>query len=90
MLKELHPKAFLNRRRNVRQGLKVRTQILSLLEEGALTAGKLAEKTGLSYNSILHHLHLLEGEYIIKRVSRKPYTWQLTGVGQKRLTEIIE
>jgi predicted transcriptional regulator len=87
MLKEpYHPKAFLSLKRNVRPGLIVRTRVVLLLEKRMLNAKSIAQKTELSYGVILHHLHLLEAENILVRKGNRPYLWELTGVGQQRLT----
>ena len=83
-----HAKAFLARKRNVGRGLVARTRIISSLEEAWSTARMLGRKTGLSYSSVLYHLHLMEDEYIVVREGRRPYTWKLTGMGQKTLIEI--
>ena len=82
-----HPKAFLVRKRNVGRGLAARTRIVLSLEE-ASTARMLSSKTGLSYYSVLYHLHLMEDEYIVAREGRRPYTWKLSVMGQKTLIEI--
>jgi predicted ArsR family transcriptional regulator len=81
-----HPKAFLSLKRNIRPGLVARTQIVSQLEKGALSAKAIAQKTKLSYAAALHHLHLLEAENILICKGKKPYLWELTGAGQQRLT----
>jgi len=89
MFKEAyHPKAFLSRRRNVRQGLVARTRIVVLLERGASNAKTLVQESGLTYVAVLHHLHLLEVEDIVLRKGKKPYSWELTGAGQQRLTNL--
>lgn len=81
-----HPNAYLSKTRNVRQGLVSRTNILKILERKNTTAKTLAEESELSYSVILHHLWLLEGERIVLcRRRKKPYFWELTGVGQQRL-----
>jgi len=80
-----HPKAFLLHKKNVRRGLTARTKILSFLEENPLNTKMLAKKIGVSYASVLRHLHLLEDEHIVTRQGKKPYFWKLTGVGQQRL-----
>lgn len=85
-----HPKAFLSLTRNVRLGLVARTKIVLLLERGGFTARALAEKIGLSYAAVLHHLHLLEIENIIGRKGTKPFLWELTGAGQQRLINLKE
>jgi predicted ArsR family transcriptional regulator len=81
-----HPKAFLSLKRNIRPGLVARTQIVSRLEKGALSAKAIAQETKLSYSAALYHLHLLEAENILARKGKKPYFWELTGAGQQRLT----
>jgi predicted transcriptional regulator len=83
-----HPKAFLSNTRNVKQGLVTRTRIASALDKQPCTAKIIGEETGTSYSSIMHHLHLMESECIVKRSNTKPYVWELTGAGQKKLTEI--
>jgi len=83
-----HPKAFLSLRRNVRPGLLVRTRIILFLERGVSNAKTVSQEIGLSYTSVLRHLHLLETENILVRKGKKPYLWELTGAGQQRLTNI--
>jgi predicted transcriptional regulator len=80
-----HPKAFLTLKRNVQPGLSARTQIISFLEKRACNTKKISRETGLSYASVLHHLHLLEAENILSRRGRRTYVWELTGAGQQRL-----
>jgi predicted ArsR family transcriptional regulator len=80
-----HPKAFLTLKRNVQPGLSARTQILSSLEKRVCYAKKISKETGLSYATVLYHLHLLEAENILSRRGRRSYVWQLTGAGQQRL-----
>jgi hypothetical protein len=55
------------------------------LEEHSQQAKNLAKNTSLSYSVILHHLKLLEFEDIVKRGGKRPYSWSITGFGQKRL-----
>jgi predicted ArsR family transcriptional regulator len=80
-----HPKAFLTLKRNVQPGLSARTQILSVLEKRACDAKTVSHETGLSYKTVLYHLHLLEAENILNRRGRRSYVWHLTGAGQQRL-----
>ena len=82
-----HPKAFLTQRRNVQRGLLARTRIILILEKEAGNSKKLEQKTGLSYASVLYHLHLLEAENILTRKGKRPYVWKLTGAGQQRLAD---
>jgi predicted transcriptional regulator len=81
----LHPNAYLRKVRNVRCGLKVRTKILRLLDEQCYSTGELANKTSLSYNVAIYHLHLLCREGIVEHKGGKRYIWLSTGVGQTRL-----
>jgi hypothetical protein len=83
-----HPKAFLSNTRNVKQGLATRTRIASALDRQPCTARIMGKETSTNYSSVMHHLHLMETESIVKRSSTKPYVWELTGAGQKKLTEM--
>lgn len=83
-----HPKAFLTLKKNVRRGLLARTQIVLTLENKASSVKDVAQETGLSYSSVLHHLHLLEAENILTRRGKRQYFWSLTGSGQQRLTDV--
>ena len=88
MKESYHPKAFLSLTRNVRLGLATRTKIVLLIEKEEFNARTLAEKIGLSYAAVLHHLRLLEAEKIIGRRGTRPFLWNLTGAGQQRLTNL--
>ncbi|HII85875.1 TPA: hypothetical protein HA273_04770 [Candidatus Bathyarchaeota archaeon] len=86
MLKErYHPKANLQKIKNIRSGLRTRTRILDLLDLTPSNARTTAQTTSLSYSVVLHHLRLLEAEGTVTRKGKKPRTWILTGIGQKRL-----
>jgi len=86
MFKIAHnPKAFLTLKRNVQPGLSARTQIISSLEKRTYVAKNISKETGLSYATVLYHLHLLEAEKILSRRGRRSYVWELTGAGQQRL-----
>lgn len=84
-IKIFHPNACLHQVRNVRSGLDSRTKILNILERQSLSAGKLSKQTRLTYDTVMHHLRLLESENIVQRIGKRPYLWRLTGKGQKRL-----
>jgi len=83
-----HPKAFLTLKRNVRPGLLARTKIVLVLEKKTSDTKSVKQETGLSYASVLHHLHLLEAENIVTRKGKRLYLWELTGAGQQRLTDV--
>lgn len=83
-----HPNAFLSVRRNIRPGLVARTKIVLLLEKESLDAKALVQQTKLSYSSVRYHLRLLETEKVISHKGNKPYSWELTGIGQQRLANL--
>lgn len=69
----------------MKSGLLARTKILNFLDKQAANAGVIGHETSMSYNAVMHHLRLLEAEDIVRRVGKKPFSWLLTGLGQKRL-----
>jgi len=86
-----HPRAFLSRKRNVRLGLNARTRILQVLEKQESSVRSIVNLSGLNYNVVFHHMHLLEAERVVVRKSdKRPFTWELTGVGQQRLVNLKE
>jgi len=89
MLKEAyHPNAYLSSIRNIKLGLKARTRLLDVLERLSVDAKTIAKETGMPYRVVMHHLRLLEAEGIVERKGRKPHTWALSGLGQRRLTSL--
>ena len=83
-----HPNAYLSETRNIKQGLVTRTTILRILERNVATANMLVEESKLKYAVVLHHMRLLKAEGIVScKAEKKPYFWELTGMGQKRLIE---
>jgi len=84
-----HPKAFLALKKNIHPGLISRTRILSLLENRTASAKTIGQEIGLRYAAVLYHLRLLEAEGILIRRGDKPYSWELTSMGQRRLTDSI-
>lgn len=81
-----HPRAFLSHKRNVRLGLTARTRILQALEKRESDVKGIMALGQLKYNVVVHHLRLLEAERVaVKKGGKRPYVWQLTGVGQQRL-----
>jgi len=83
---KLHPNAYLPGIRNVESGLMARTRVLSALEEGRTTVKEISKDVGISYASVLHHLHLLRrGRIVDRTILKQPYEWRVTSVGQKRL-----
>jgi len=80
-----HPNAYLESVKNVKGGLRTRTEILDIIENRPLDASSIAKAIGLSYGTVMHHLRLLENEGIVNRKGKRPYLWLPTGLGQKRL-----
>jgi len=83
-----HPNAFLKLKHkfSARAGLVARTKILSVLEASVSTICKISKDVGLSYSSVLYHLHLHEAENILRHMRSRYYIWELTGAGQQTLT----
>lgn len=84
-----HPNAFLSNLKNVKRGLKARTQILLVLERGPTDTKTVMGHTQLHYGVVMHHLKLLQAERIVESKMDKPRIWVITGVGQKRLANAI-
>jgi predicted transcriptional regulator len=83
---ELHPKAYLATKRNVKAGLVARSKILVALEKVSRSTPQIAKEAGLSYACVAYHLKSLKKERLVERVtSRKPFAWALTRFGQQRL-----
>jgi predicted transcriptional regulator len=81
-----NPNAYLMQKRNVRLGLVARSKILQVIEKQATSIRVIRDATGLKYAVVLYHLRLLEEERVVQRQGgKKPYSWSLTGVGQKQL-----
>jgi len=82
------PDAYLVRKRNVRLGLAARTKVLESMRKQASSTKEIGQASGLKYSVILYHLKLLEETKVVQRKgAKRPYSWSLTGSGQKRLTE---
>lgn len=81
-----HPNAWLPGFRNIQPGLQRRTAIIRILEKEHTTARILAEQIGVSYSTILYHLHHLEHYQIVKRANpRPPLNWKYKPIGQQTL-----
>jgi predicted transcriptional regulator len=72
-------------KRNVRLGLIARSRIARFLETQPSNAKTIAKETGMSYGTVLHHLHLFEAEKVVARKGKRPFQWELTGAGQQTL-----
>lgn len=83
---EAEPRAYLRRILNVLPGVISRTKVIRTLERGWKSASKISKEASLSYNVVNYHLHLMENEKIVTRKSGRPRLWQLSGLGQQRIT----
>jgi predicted transcriptional regulator len=82
---EVHPKAYLSTKRNVKAGLRARSKILFILEETKRGASDISKRSGLGYDCITYHLRSLRKERLVERSRQRPYVWALTRFGQQRL-----
>ena len=83
---EMHPKAFLATKRNVKAGLRARSKILFALEEAKRGAPDISKRSGLGYDCVVYHLRSMRKERLVERSKHRPYFWALTRFGQQRLT----
>ena len=80
-----NPNAYLQKIKNMQNGLESRTKILNLLEQQPFNAPTIAKNVESSYDAVVYHLRLLEDEAVVSRRGKRPRIWVLTGLGQKRL-----
>ncbi|WP_455363640.1 winged helix-turn-helix domain-containing protein [[Eubacterium] cellulosolvens] len=83
---EIHPKAYLVTKRNVKAGLRARSKILFVLEEGNKFAPDISKHSGLGYDCVIYHLRSMRKERLVERSRQRPYLWALTKFGQQRLS----
>jgi predicted transcriptional regulator len=82
---EMHPKAFLATKRNVKAGLRARSKILFALEEARRRAPDISKRSGLGYDCVIYHLRSMRKERLVERSRQRPFLWALTRFGQQRL-----
>lgn len=82
---QIHPKAYLTTKRNVKAGIKARSKILFVLEEAKGRASDISKRGGLGYHCVIYHLRSMKRERLIERSKQRPYVWTVTGFGQQRL-----
>ncbi len=85
--RDIHPRAYLRRIRNVAQGLSTRSKILRALEGGASTMAEIRRAAGVGPSVADHHIHLLYREAIVRPLRTKPRRWNMTRFGQTSLVE---
>jgi predicted transcriptional regulator len=82
---EMHPKAYLATKRNVKAGLRARSKILFVLEDARRGARDISKRSGLGYHCVIYHLRSMRKERLVERSRQRPYFWTLTAFGQQRL-----
>jgi predicted transcriptional regulator len=82
---EMHPKAYLATKRNVKAGLSARSKILFVLEEAKRRAPDISKRSGLGYDCVIYHLRSMRKERLVERSRQRPFLWALTRFGQQRL-----
>jgi len=80
-----HPNSYLQHVKSMKNGLKARTKLLNVLDKRSADASAIAQETAMSYDAVMYHLRLLEAEDTVRRKGRRPFFWEMTGLGQKRL-----
>lgn len=79
--------AFLRTIRNVKKGLMTRSKIIAILKHNKSTTKEMAEKINMSYSAIRRQLKLMEREKIVRKIGKK---WNLTGYGQREITDFVK
>jgi hypothetical protein len=58
-----------------------------VLEQQTSETRVVVSSSGLNHRVVVYHLRLLETEHVVLRKGgKRPFAWELTGVGQQRLT----
>mgnify|MGYP001080111302 CR=1 FL=1 len=86
---EIHPKAYLASKRNVKAGLRSRSKILFLLERAKTGASDISKQSGLGYACVVYHLRSMRKEHLVERSGQRPYVWAVTKFGQQWLNGSI-
>jgi predicted transcriptional regulator len=91
MFEEIDPRAYLQKIRNNKKGIKTRSKIIKILKKNKRLTIKEISKTILKSKTVIRmHLRNLEREgIIIKNKTGKAYIYSLSGIGQKQLEEVI-
>lgn len=85
--RDIHPRAYLRRIRNVAQGLSTRSKILRALEGGASTLAEIRRAASVGPSVADRHVRLLYREAIVRPLQAKPRRWSVTRFGQTSLVE---
>lgn len=86
--------AILKKKRNTRQGLKMRNKILKYLFEAkthSATAPEIAKEIDESYRVVTYHLNnMLQEKVVEKEKHSRMNIWKITGLGQQTIRKWIE
>lgn len=82
---QIHPKAFLAKKRNVKAGLLSRTKIIRSLESGGKSVREICDASKLTYSCVTYHLRSLSRERLVSRSKSNSRNWALTAYGQQAL-----
>jgi predicted transcriptional regulator len=86
--------AILRKKRNTRQGLRMRNKILKLLNtdiEKRFSANEIVDSIGSTYPTVTYHLNNMQIEnVVIKHKIDRRVLWQITGLGQQTIKKWLE
>ncbi len=86
----INPKAYLRSIKNVEKGLRVRSKIIDILSKGGLSVGEISRRSGMPPTRIRYHLRNMKVDGVVKKHrAGKQVVWQLTGIGQASLEEML-
>ena len=89
-MRTIDRRAYLALIRNVRRGLRTRSQILDIVEsQGGGTTAEIAKNVDVTYSTTLYHLRNMQREGLVRR---DPDTreWRPGAIRQVRLTEFLK
>jgi predicted transcriptional regulator len=91
MFEEIDPRAYLQKIRNNKKGIRTRSKIIKILKMNKkLTIKEISKTISRSKTVIRRHLKNLEREgIIIRNKTGKAHIYSLSGIGQKQLEEVI-
>jgi predicted transcriptional regulator len=86
--------AILRRKRNTRQGLRMRNKILKLLNddiEKRFSTNEIVDSIGSTYPTVSYHLNNMQIENVVikHKIDRRVH-WQITGLGQQTIKKWLE
>ncbi|NHK32076.1 MAG: hypothetical protein FK730_12035 [Asgard group archaeon] len=86
--------AILWKKRNTRQGLRMRNKILKLLNddvEKRFTTIEIVDSIGSTYPTVTYHLNNMHAENVVlKHKIERRVLWQITGLGQQTIKKWLE